>query len=221
MILLTYQQLKTVIAYTLIGVIGFLIYSHIKWPDIDYAIPLFSLVILLFIVYFYADHVRETTLCLIVKDDQVLMMYRNKKKNDVHMNKYNGLGGKLERGESKRRGILREVKEEANIKLTNYEYVGKIRFKNFGNHKTELMYCFVAYEFEGEIAECNEGELSWIDKNDVLSLPLWEGDQYFIMDIINNKKFKGFLHYDGEHVVNHQMKYLSKNKLNNKKFKNK
>lgn len=205
---MTYQQLKSIMAYLLLGDLFFLTLSHIKWPETDLAIPLFILLIVFFILYLYFDQIKETTLCLIVKDNKVLMMLRNKKENDIHKNKYNGLGGKLERGESKVKGMLREVKEEANIVPKDYHYVGKIRFKNFCDVPTEVMYCFVAYDYEGEIAETsNEGDLVWVDCDQVLSLPLWEGDQYFIMDIINNKKFKGFIHYDQDRVVDYHFKH--------------
>lgn len=209
-IVLTFQQIKTIVAYLLVGDLVFLVYSHVKWPETDLAIPLFILLIVLFIIYLYLDQIKETTLCLIVKDGKVLMMHRNKKANDVHLNKYNGLGGKLERSESKVKGMLREVKEEANVVLTDYHYVGKIRFKNFGDVPTEVMYCFVAYDYEGEIAtDCEEGELVWINCEEVLSLPLWEGDQYFIMDIIQNNKFKGFIQYDQDRVVDYHFKHLT------------
>src|SRR5690606_29844050 len=105
------------------------------------------LFMLLFIVlttyYLYISKIKETTLCLIVRDDKVLMMLRNKKKADVHLNKYNGLGGKVERGESKEKCVLREVYEEAGVILADYHYVGKVVFKNFGNKiGKEIMYCF-------------------------------------------------------------------------------
>lgn len=209
MVSLTYQQLKTVIAYMVLGDIAFIVLSHFKWPEKDLALPLFIVLIVFFILYLYFDQIKETTLCFIVKDNKVLMTYRNKKEHDIHKHKYNGLGGKLERGESKFKGMLREVKEEANIVPKDVHYVGKIRFKNFGNHPTEVMYCFVAYDYEGEIPdESDEGKLLWIDVDQVLSLPLWEGDQYFIMDIINNKKFKGFIHYDQDRVVDYRFKHF-------------
>jgi 8-oxo-dGTP diphosphatase len=203
---MTYQQIKTLLGYLfIISTLG-LIASHIIWPEID-LLPYFTLFdIAIFVVYLIIDQVKETTLCLIVKDDKVLMMLRNKKKQDVHLNKYNGLGGRVESGESKLDCVLREVYEEAGIILTNFHYVGKVTFKNFGYKiGKEIMYSYVAYDYLNEIGDCDEGELVWIHKDQVLDLPLWEGDQYFLMHIINNEPFKGYLHYDGDQVVNHRI----------------
>ncbi|MDF2699995.1 MAG: hydrolase, partial [Haloplasmataceae bacterium] len=166
-----------------------------------------GLIFILLYFYLKINKIKETTLCLIVKNDKVLMMYRNKKKNDVHINKYNGLGGKVEFGESKDQCVRREVFEEAGLIMKDYHFVGKVVFKNFGYKMgKEIMYCYVCYDYENEIIDCNEGELVWINKQDVLSLPLWEGDQYFLMNIINNEPFYGFLHYKDDKVVNHKMK---------------
>lgn len=172
---------------------------------------LIASLILFFYVYYKINNIQETTLCLIVKENKVLMMLRNKKKNDVHINKYNGLGGKLEKGESKKEGVLREVFEEAGVKLTDYNYVGTVVFKNFGYKLgKEIMYCFVGFDYQNEVGYCNEGTLEWIDKERILELPLWEGDQYFIMNIIENKSFKAFLHYKEDKVVNYRIKIKEK-----------
>lgn len=201
---MTLQQIKSILSYVLLITIAFLIASHFIWPTVDLAIPIFLLILLILVLYIRLDKVKETTLCFIVKDDKVLMMLRNKKKNDVFLNKYNGLGGRVERGESAKQCILREVMEEAGVLLTRYEYVGKVHFKNFGYQMgSELMYCFVAYDYKGKIGECDEGELVWINIDEVLNLPLWEGDKYFVMNIIKNKKFKGTLEYKEDKVVNY------------------
>jgi 8-oxo-dGTP diphosphatase len=203
-ITMTLQQMKTILGYILIGSVAFLIATHYYWPATDFSIPILIWIVILFAIYFYIDRVKETTLCFIVRGEKVLMMIRNKKENDVHKGKYNGLGGTIERAESKERGMLREVKEEANIVLTDYEYVGKVHFKNFGYQKGhEIMYCFIGFDYDGTIGECDEGELVWVSRKDVMTKPLWEGDQYFIMNIINNQKFKGYLHYEGDKVIDH------------------
>lgn len=213
---MTLQQIKTILGYLLISVIFFLIASHPLWPAEDYSFYVAVIVFILFAIYYMIDKVKETTLCFIVKDNKVLMMHRNKKKKDVHKNKYNGLGGRVERGESKKDCLLREVKEEAGVILTNYNYVGKVRFKDFGYKKgQQIMYCYVAYDYQNEIGDCNEGDLHWIDKDQVLNLPLWEGDQYFIMNIINNIKFDGYIEYKGDQVVNHKFRVQNKEKNQN------
>jgi len=205
--ILTYQERKRIIIFLkIILIILIIIYSLKKKCIVSFVLLL--LFIILFLYYKYISKIKETTLCLIVKDNQVLMMLRNKKKNDVHINKYNGLGGKLEKGESKETCVLREVYEEAGIVLTDYYYVGKVIFKNFGYKiGTEVMYCFVANDYRNEISECDEGELEWVCKDKILDLPLWDGDKYFIMNIIYNKKFIAFLHYDKDRVIDYKIKY--------------
>lgn len=203
---MTYQQKKfviTILIYILLLIIFISFFLQIYYV----ALSCITLLIILFIYYKTICHIKETTLCLIVKNDKVLMMKRNKKKGDVHLNKYNGLGGKVERHESKTHCVIREVYEEAGIILTNYQYVGKVVFKNFG-YKVgkEVMYCYVGYDYVNEISECNEGDLEWIDIDKVLTLPLWEGDKYFLMNIITNQKFNGYLHYDGDKVINYSIK---------------
>ncbi len=198
---MTYEQKKVIIRY-LLYLLTFLTFISLFFKI--WFITGVNILITTLTIYYYIhiDKIKETTLCLIVKNEKVLMMLRNKKKNDVHKNKYNGLGGKLEKGESKAECVLREVYEEAGIKLIKYNYVGKVTFKNFGYQKgTEVMYCFVGYNYEFEIGHCNEGELQWIDIDKILGLPLWEGDQYFIMNIIENKPFNLYLHYDEDKVI--------------------
>lgn len=203
---MTYEQKKVILRYFLYLLIFLFIISIFLKTWLLTGIFLFMLIALIS-YYIYILKIKETTLCLIVNDDQVLMMLRNKKDNDVHLNKYNGLGGKLEKGESKIECMLREVYEEAGINLTKYNYVGKVTFKNFGYQKgTEVMYCFVGYKYENEIGYCNEGKLKWIDKDKILSLPLWDGDQYFIMKIIENKPFNIYLHYESDKVIGYKIR---------------
>ncbi|NLC94565.1 MAG: 8-oxo-dGTP diphosphatase [Bacilli bacterium] len=203
---MTIQQQKPLLKYIMVldSIICFIL---ILIKQYYISIILGVMLVVLIIYCLSIRKVIETTLCLIVKDDQVLMMLRNKKKNDVHLHKYNGLGGKVEKGESMHDCVKREVYEEAGIILTNYKYIGKAIFKNFANSiGKEIMYCFVGYDYKNEIGECNEGELQWIPKNKVLELPLWEGDKYFLMDIIEARPFTIFLHYDGDKIVSHKIK---------------
>ncbi|QVK17248.1 8-oxo-dGTP diphosphatase [Mycoplasmatota bacterium] len=204
---MTYQQKKEFVKILLIILFASLVFfSLLRF----WYLLLVSIILILLLSYYYfkIDKIRETTLCLIVKNQHVLMMLRNKKKDDVHINKYNGLGGKVEKGESKYNCVLREVYEEAGIKLTKYNYVGQVVFKNFGYEVgKEVMYCFVGYDYENEIGDCNEGELSWIPKDKVMALPLWEGDQYFLMNIIMNKPFSAYLHYEEDKVIDYKIIY--------------
>ena len=129
----------------------------------------------------------ETVLCYIEKDNQYLMLLRNKKKHDMNANKYIGVGGHIEINESKEEALLREVKEETGLTLLSYIYRGKLLFQN--DDFIEVMYLYTSKYFKGEITSCDEGELHFIDKDKILDLPLWEGDRYFLPLLINSDEF--------------------------------
>ena len=144
----------------------------------------------------------NSTLCYIEKDEKYLMLYRNKKKNDVNGGKWIGVGGKLEENESPDEALLREVKEETGLTLTSYRFRGIITFVS-DTWEGEYMYLYTADGFEGEIIECDEGELSWIDKSSVLDLPTWAGDRVFLTRLLDNDPEPMFikLTYEGDDLV--------------------
>ena len=115
---------------------------------------------------------RNTTLCYIEKDGKYLMLHRTKKENDENKDKWIGIGGKFEEGESPEDCALREIKEETGLAVTSYQYKGIVTFVS-DEWGTEYMHLFRADEFAGEIIECDEGELEWIAKEDLLKLPMW------------------------------------------------
>ena len=121
---------------------------------------------------------RNSTLCYIEKDNQYLMLHRIVKKNDVNKDKWIGVGGHFEYGESPEDCVLREVKEETGYTLTSFQYRGLVTFV-FADVEMEYMSLFTADEFEGEPITCNEGVLEWVDIEDVWKLNLWEGDKIF------------------------------------------
>ena len=121
----------------------------------------------------------NTTLCYIEQDGKYLMMHRIRKKNDENRDKWIGIGGKFESGESPEDCVLREAREETGLTLTDYRYCGIVTFVLEG--ATEYMHLFSATGFEGEMREdCDEGVLEWISKEQLLSLPMWEGDKIFL-----------------------------------------
>lgn len=122
--------------------------------------------------------VRLSTLCYIEKEDQYLMLHRILKKNDINKDKWIGVGGHFEDGESPEECVLREVKEETGYTLISYRYRGIVTFV-FGDQETEYMSLFTADAFTGEQVECNEGILEWVNKKDIFHLNLWEGDKIF------------------------------------------
>lgn len=138
---------------------------------------------------------EHTTLCYIFKDNKVLMMLRNKKKNDINEGKWIGVGGHFEEGEDAKACVLREVKEETGLTLTKYKTRGVVTFCYKGI--TEYMHLFTADEYIGELIDCDEGELSWVEKDKLLSLNIWEGDRIFLKQILDDADyFKLKLVYD-------------------------
>lgn len=122
--------------------------------------------------------VRLSTLCYIEKDHQYLMLHRIIKKNDVNKDKWIGVGGHFEYGESPEDCVLREVKEETGYTLTSYRYRGLVTFV-FADIEMEYMSLFTADGFEGDPIPCNEGILEWVDIDKIGELNLWEGDRIF------------------------------------------
>ncbi len=121
----------------------------------------------------------HTTLCYIERDGRYLMMHRIRKQNDVNRDKWIGIGGKFESGESPEDCVLREAREETGLTLTEFRYRGIVTFVLEG--ETEYMHLFDAHGFEGTLREdCDEGALEWIAKEALLALPMWEGDRIFL-----------------------------------------
>lgn len=130
-----------------------------------------------------------TTLCYIENDDKFLMLHRVKKQDDMNEGKWIGVGGHVESQETPEECLVREVKEETGLTLTSYKFRGLVTFIN-SECESELMCVFTADEYTGELIECDEGELCWVDKAMVPNLPAWEGDQVFL-DLICNIDYMG------------------------------
>ena len=128
-----------------------------------------------------------TTLCYIMKHGNVLMLYRNKKENDLNEGKWVGTGGKFLEGETPDECLKREVFEETGLTLTDYHLHGVITFVS-DTWDNEYMFLYSATGFHGELKrDCPEGTLQWVPKEKVLSLPMWEGDHYFLEPLLEGK----------------------------------
>ncbi len=147
-----------------------------------------------------------STLCYIEKDGKYLMLHRTKKKNDINKDKWLGIGGKFEDGESPEECIVREVKEETGLTLNTYKLRCAVTYVST-NWETEYMYVFTSNDFTGELIECNEGDLQWIGKDKVTELKTWEGDKIFVEKIKNNDSFFTVkFNYDGEKLIKYDLK---------------
>ena len=121
----------------------------------------------------------NTTLCYITRGTQVLMLHRVKKEKDINKDKWIGIGGKFLEGESPDECLLREAKEETGLRLTHWQCRGIVTFLN-DCCEGEFMYLFTADGFEGQLTDCDEGTLCWVERDFLDSLPKWEGDKIFL-----------------------------------------
>lgn len=143
----------------------------------------------------------NTTLCYIERGDEYLMLHRVKKENDINRDKWIGLGGKFEEDESPEECLLREVYEESGLRLTSWRYRGIVTFVNT-KCSSEYMHLFTADGFEGTVGPCDEGELEWINKSELMKLTLWEGDRIFLRLLDSNEPFFSLkLSYDGDELI--------------------
>ncbi len=146
----------------------------------------------------------NTTLCYIEKDGAYLMIHRIKKKNDMNRDKWIGVGGKFEAGESPFDCAVREIREETGVMPKELRYRGIVTFVS-NEYGTEYMHLFTANGYCGEIDyNCNEGRLEWVKKSDIPSLPIWEGDKIFFDLIEKEERFFSLkLVYEGEKLISH------------------
>ncbi len=142
----------------------------------------------------------QTTLCYLSVGGKTLMLHRVKKKNDVNHDKWIGVGGKFEPGESPEECMLREFREETGLTLTKWAYRGLITF--VAEDWSEYMHLFTATAYEGTLCACDEGTLAWVPDEEVPTLPAWAGDRVFLRLLSERQTFFSLkLVYEGERLV--------------------
>ena len=143
-----------------------------------------------------------TTLCYIEKENKYLMLHRTSKKKDGNKDKWIGVGGHFEKGESPEDCLLREVKEETGLELTSYQFRGIVTFRS-DEWPDEYMCLYTADRYTGDIGNCDEGELVWVEKEKIMDLNIWEGDKIFLKLLMENQPFFSLkLEYKGDKLVN-------------------
>lgn len=148
---------------------------------------------------------KLATLCYVRRDGRTLMLLRNKKNNDIHEGKWNGLGGKFEPGETPEACAIREIYEESGLVVQAPELRGILTFPAFDGVEDWYAFVFVVRNFQGELIESTEGELHWIDDGSLLDLNLWEGDRYFIPWLDRPGFFSGRFDYADGRLVSHDV----------------
>ena len=143
-----------------------------------------------------------TTLCYIEKENKYLMLHRTSKKKDGNKDKWIGVGGHFEKGESPEDCLLREVKEETGLELTSYQFRGIVTFIS-DEWPDEYMCLYTADRYTGDIGNCDEGELVWVEKGKIMDLNIWEGDKIFLKLLTENQPFFSLkLEYKGDKLIN-------------------
>ncbi|MCQ2558904.1 MAG: 8-oxo-dGTP diphosphatase [Oscillospiraceae bacterium] len=144
---------------------------------------------------------KNTSLCYIEQDGRYLMLHRTKKENDENHDKWIGIGGKFEPGESPEECMLREAREETGLTLHSWRYRGIVTFVS-DQWGTEYMHLFTSSDFSGTLIDCDEGVLEWIDRDELLRLTLWEGDRIFLKLLRTDEPFFSLkLCYTGDHLT--------------------
>ena len=145
---------------------------------------------------------RNTTLCYLEREGQYLMLHRVKKENDENRDKWIGIGGKFEEGESPEDCLCREVLEETGLRLRSWRYRAIVTFVS-DQWGTEYMHLFTSDDFTGTLrTDCEEGELAWIGKQALLDQPIWEGDKIFLRLLETERPFFSLkLCYEGDRLA--------------------
>ena len=148
------------------------------------------------------DKMSMTTLCYIEQNERYLMLHRVKKEKDLNKDKWIGVGGHFEIGESPEECLLREVKEETGLTLKHWRFRGIVTFLSDEWPEGEYMCLYTADDFEGELLSCEEGVLEWVEKTKVAQLPIWEGDKIFLQLLLEDREFFSLkLRYEGEKLA--------------------
>ena len=130
----------------------------------------------------------NSTLIYLEQDGKYLMLHRTKKAGDMNKDKWIGVGGKFEEQESPEDCARREILEETGLTVHRLSYRGIVTFV-LNEDITEYMHLFTSDDFEGELIECDEGDLEWVEKEKVPELPIWEGDKIFLNELVTNPDF--------------------------------
>ena len=149
------------------------------------------------------------TLCYVRMNGKTLMIHRTKKENNFHADKWNGLGGKLEGGETPQECAIREVREESGLNVNNLVMKGILTFPMFDTIQDWYAFVFVIDDFEGELVESPEGDLHWIDDEDLFKLNLWEGDRVFLPWLKGDRFFSAKFIYQNGDYIGHEVDFYS------------
>ena len=152
---------------------------------------------------------KLATLCYVRHEGKTLMLLRNKKEGDYHQGKWNGLGGKLEAGESPEQCMKREVLEESGLSVEDYTCRGFITFPGFDGENDWYVWLFTIEGFSGELIDSPEGELHWIADDKLFDLNLWEGDRVFMRWLSSEGYFSAIFRYEQGKFLDYEVEHYA------------
>jgi 8-oxo-dGTP diphosphatase len=152
---------------------------------------------------------KLATLCYVMdkQNNSTLMIYRDKKENDYHKGKWNGLGGKFDPGETPEECAIREIEEESGLRVKSVKMRGFITFPLFDGKEDWYVFLFTADEFEGKLIDSPEGHLAWILNNKLTEINLWDGDKIFIPWLFGDKFFSAKFNYHSGNFVDYTVEF--------------
>ncbi len=150
---------------------------------------------------------KLATLCYVKNGSKILVLHRNKKENDIHEGKYNGLGGKFEPGETPEACARREILEESGLIAEELDLRGFITFPNFARGEDWYVFVFIINRFSGELIDSPEGTLEWVDIADISRLNFWEGDYIFLPWLWQTERFSASFTYAAGKLVDHSVHF--------------
>ncbi|HNV70560.1 MAG TPA: 8-oxo-dGTP diphosphatase [Candidatus Ozemobacteraceae bacterium] len=148
---------------------------------------------------------KLATLCYLRREGKTLMLFRNKKPQDIHEGKWNGVGGKFEPGETPETCARREILEECGLTAHTLVMKGFLTFPLFAKGEDWYVFVFLVTDFSGELITSAEGHLEWIPNEKVLYLPLWPGDRHFLPFLDQPGLFSGRFEYVDGQLISHEM----------------
>lgn len=150
---------------------------------------------------------KLATLCYVRKRGKTLMVHRVKKQNDIHEGKWNGLGGKLEPGETPEECARREICEESGLDVSQLVWKGLLTFPKFANDEDWYAFVFIAQAQDGDLIDSPEGNLHWIDDEKLTDLPLWEGDHIFLPWLDRKGFFSAKFNYENGNFLDYSVDF--------------
>ena len=150
----------------------------------------------------------EMTLCFLMKDNKILLA---NKKRGFGKGKYNGVGGKLEPGETKEQAMIRECQEEINATPTEFKYMGTIEFDEYYKDEEEYntLYLYIVTKWNGEIKESDEMKPTWFDINNIPFDNMFQDDKYWLPLILEGKQIQAHFKLDEDYnILSHEIKII-------------